>query len=96
MLYDFGKTSSSIDAARYGLKAREIETTAHEEPVGPGIHHRLLDLLESEKLLQVASEEVQQYEAHKKDAEARYNAGVVTKNEVLQADVTLADSRQRT
>jgi outer membrane protein len=54
-----------------------------------------LDLLESEKLLQVASEEVTNYEAHKKDTEVRYAAGVVTRNEVLQADVTLSDSRQR-
>ena len=45
--------------------------------------------------MKVAGEEVQRYEAHKTDAEVRYNAGVVTKNEVLEADVTLADSRQR-
>jgi outer membrane protein TolC len=38
---------------------------------------------------------VQLHEAHKRDTEARFSAGVITKNEVLQADVTLADSRQR-
>jgi outer membrane protein len=95
LLYDFGKTSSSIDAAKYGLKAREIETQRAKNRAALEFIIAYYDLLESEKLLQVAGEDVQRYEAHKKDAEVRYNAGVVTKNEILEADVTLADSRQR-
>jgi outer membrane protein len=95
LLYDFGKTSSSIDAANFGLKAREIETQRTRNQTARDFIIAYLDLLESDKLLQVAKEEVQRYEAHKKDTEAMFSAGVVTKNEVLQADVTLADSRQR-
>jgi outer membrane protein len=95
ILYDFGKTSSSIDAAKYGLKAREIETLRAQNRSSLEFIIAYYDLLEAEKLLQVAGEDVQRYEAHKTDAEVRYNAGVVTKNEVLEADVTLADSRQR-
>ncbi len=95
MLYDFGKTSSSISAAQYGVKAREIDTLRTKNQVAVEFIASYLDLLESEKLLQVAGEEVTRYEAHKKDAEARLKAGVSTRNEVLQADVTLSDSRQR-
>jgi outer membrane protein len=95
LLYDFGKTSSSIDAATYELQSREIETLRTKNRVALEFIIAYLDLLESEKLVQVAAEEVKQYEAHKRDAEVRYDAGVVTKNDVLQADVTLADSRQR-
>ena len=95
ILYDFGKTSSSIDAATYGLKAREIETVRAKNRSALEFIIAYYDLLEAEKLLQVAGEDVQRYEAHKKDADVRYNAGVVTRNEVLEADVTLADSRQR-
>jgi outer membrane protein len=95
ILYDFGKASSSIDAATYGLKAREIETLRARNRSALEFIIAYYDLLEAEKLLQVAGEDVQRYEAHKKDADVRYNAGVVTRNEVLEADVTLADSRQR-
>jgi outer membrane protein len=95
LLYDFGKTSSSIDAAQYGLKSREIETVRMKSQAALDFIIAYLDLLESEKLLKVATEEVTRYEAHRKDAEARYSAGIITKNEVLQADVTLSDSRQR-
>ncbi len=95
LLYDFGKTSSSIDAAKFGLKAREIETQRTRNQTARDFIIAYLDLLEADKLLTVSKEEVQLYEAHKKDSEAMYGAGVVTKNEVLQAEVTLADSRQR-
>ncbi|HTG00685.1 MAG TPA: TolC family protein [Nitrospirota bacterium] len=95
ILYDFGKTSSSIGAARFGLRSREIETSRTRNLSALEFITTYLDLLEADKLLQVANEEVLRYEAHKKDTESRYKAGVVTKNEVLQVDVTLADSRQR-
>jgi outer membrane protein len=95
LLYDFGRTSASIDAAQYGLKAREIETGNMKSQAALDFIIAYLDLLEAEKLIQVASEEVKNFEAHKKDTDARYSAGVITMNEVLQVDVTLADSRQR-
>jgi outer membrane protein TolC len=95
LLYDFGKTSSSINAAQLGLKARQIETRRTKNQVALDFIVAYLDLLEAEKLLQVANEEAKNIEAHKSDTEARYSAGVITKNEVLQADVTLSDSRQR-
>ena len=95
LLYDFGKTSSNMDAARYGLQSRQIETGRLRNQSALDFIVAYLDLLESEKLLIVAKEEVQRYEAHKKDTEVRYRAGVVTKNEVLQVNVTLADSQQR-
>jgi outer membrane protein TolC len=84
-----------VGAAEHGLKSREIETDRMKSQVALDFTIAYLDLLESDKLLQVSREEVQQYEAHKKDTESRFAAGVITKNEVLQADVTLADSRQR-
>jgi outer membrane protein len=95
ILYDFGKTSSTIDAAKFGLASREIETGRTRNLSALEFITTFLDLLEADKLLLVAKEEVHRYEAHKKDTESRFNAGIVTKNEVLQVAVTLADSRQR-
>jgi outer membrane protein len=95
LLYDFGKTSSSSNAAQYGLRAREMVTGRTRNQAALDFILAYLDLLESEKLLGVAREEVQRYEAHKKDTKTRFRAGVITKNEVLQAEVTLADSQQR-
>ena len=95
ILYDFGKTSSSVNTATFGLQAKEMDTTRVRNQSALDFIISYLDLLESEKLLHVAGEEVTRYEAHRKDAETRFKAGVITKNEVLQSEVTLADSRQR-
>jgi len=95
VLYDFGKTSSSIDAAQQGLKAREAGTFRTRNRAALEFVFAYFDLLEARELLKVAEEEVTRYEAHRKDAESRRKAGVVTRNEVLQADVMLSDSRLR-
>ncbi len=95
LIYDFGKTSSSISAARENLKASEIETFRARNRAALEFINAYFDLLEAQDLLKVAQEEVTRYDAHLKDAAARYKAGVVTRNEVLQSEVTLADSQQR-
>lgn len=95
LLYDFGKTSSSISSAKETLKAREAGTFRIKNRAAMDFIMAYIDLLESDELLKVAQEDVTQYEAHRKDADARFKAGVVTRNEVLQADVVLADSKQR-
>lgn len=95
LLYDFGRTSSSVTAARETLHAREASTFRTRNRAALDFVAAYFDLLEADELLKVAQEEVTRYEAHKKDAEARRQAGVVTRNEVLQAEVLLADSKQR-
>ncbi len=95
LLYDFGRTSSSISAAQFGLKAREAGTFRIRNRAAAEFIVAYFDLLEAEELLKVAQDEVTRYEAHQKDAAARHKAGVVTRNDVLQANVLLADSKQR-
>ena len=95
LLYDFGRTSSSISSARHGLLAREINTNRTRNRAALEFVVTYLDLLEADQLSRVADEEVMRYSAHKKDTESRFKAGVATRNEVLQTEVVLADSRQR-
>jgi len=95
LLYDFGRTSSSITAARENLRAREAGTFRTRNRAALEFVSAYFDLLEADELMKVAQEEVTRYEAHRKDADIRRRAGVVTRNEVLQAEVLLADSKQR-
>lgn len=95
LIYDFGKTPSNISASKYVLTSKEMEARRAANFAAVEFMLAYLDLLEADKLLRVAREEVTRYEAHRSDTEARYRVGVITKNELLQADVVLADSRQR-
>jgi outer membrane protein len=95
LLYDFGKTSSSITAAQEGLRSREAGSLRTRNRAALEFISAYFDLLEADELLKVAQEEATRYEAHRNDAEARFKTGVVTRNEVLESDVMLADSKQR-
>ncbi len=94
-VYDFGKTGATVQAAEYGLQAREAAAFRTKNRAALEFVTAYFDLLESGEVLKVAQEELTRYEAHRKDAEARYKAGVVTRNEVLQVQVLLADSQLR-
>ena len=95
LVYDFGKTYSTIRAARFGLRAKNLDTVRVRNLVALDFALAYLDLLETDKMLGVARHEVNRFEAHLKDTEAMYKEGVITKNDLLQAEVVLSDARQR-
>ena len=94
-LYDFGKTGSNVRSAEFGVKARVAGAFRARNRAALEFIMCYYDLLEAAEMLKVAEEEAGRYEAHRKDAEARFKAGVVTRNEVLQLQVMLADSKLR-
>jgi outer membrane protein len=94
-LYDFGRTSARTgqaeavrDAARFTYRTREQE-----------LFLRLVVayflVLQEQKLLSAADDEVTQMTDHLSVARNLYEQGVVTRNDLLQAEVRLASSRQR-
>ncbi len=94
-IYDFGKTTSTLRASKYGLKAKEVDTFRTKNDAALEFIVAYLDLLESEKLVQVSHDEVDALKAHVSDTEALFSEGMITRNDVLQANVTLSDSQQR-
>lgn len=95
ILYDFGRTD-----------ARYARAEAFREATGFGYQILKQDLfiqtvtvyfriLQGQKLLQAAEEEVIQMTDHLRIARNLYEQGVVTRNDLLQAEVRLASSKQR-
>ncbi len=94
-LYDFQKEASRYRASLIGVDIRKIDTRRIRNIVGLSFAVAYFDLLESNRMVDVAQREVERVESHLKDTKNLYEQGVVTKNDVLQAEVRLADSRQR-
>lgn len=59
------------------------------------IQRTFFQTLLAEKLLQVQRETVRQIQDHRQNAEAYYRQGLTPQNDVLKADVALADARQK-
>ncbi|HEC96921.1 MAG TPA: TolC family protein [Nitrospirae bacterium] len=95
LVYDFGGTSSMLRVARLGLKEKKLDTLRVRNLVALNFTLAYLDLLETEKFLRVAQNEVKRFEAHLNDTRAMYEEGLITKNDFLEAEVMLSDARQK-
>lgn len=94
-LYDFGRTDSryaraeaSREATRFGYKSLEQNVFLHTV-------NSYFRILQGQKLLKAADEEVTQMSDHLRVARVLFEEGVVTRNNLLQAEVQLARSKQR-
>ncbi len=94
-IYDFGRTSSIYSASRKSFEKTRYDIKKVRNIVALDFINAYLDLLEAEKLVNVHEREVERYSSHVRDAESLYSEGVITKNDLLQAEVKLADARRR-
>jgi len=95
LLYDFGRSGSAIASATAKADAAGFSAEQSKNSAALDFIMAYISLLDAQSGLSIVSEEVKQFEAHINDAKALYEAGMVTKNDILQGDVSLADARQR-
>ncbi len=95
LISDFGRTGSGIEAARAGARAQAEETGRTRNTVALEFVTAYVSLLEAEKALNLADLEVQRFESYVSDTRALHAAGEVTLNDVLTAEVALADAALR-
>ena len=95
ILFDFRGNLSHYEASRMLLEAQKLNTASTRNAIALEFTIGFYDFLESQRLVEVAAKEVESVEAHLKNAQNLYGAGVITKNDLLQAQVRLSDARQR-
>lgn len=92
---DFGRTAAGVDSARAGALAQAVHVDQARNGTALAFVHAYLSLLKAEKTLIVTEQEVKRFEAHAANARHLYDAGEVTRSDVLIAEVALADALQR-
>lgn len=95
MLYDFGRTNARTKRATAAKEAAALGYTGLEKDVFLKVVTAYFGIMEAQKLLDAAEEEVVQMTDHLRVAKNLYEQGVVTRNDLLQAEVRLAGSKQR-
>lgn len=95
LITDFGQTRSGIEAASAGARSQLEETGRTRNTAALDFIESYVLALQAEKNLTLADLEVQRFESHVRDAKALHDAGEVTLNDVLAAEVALADARLR-
>ncbi|MGE5753713.1 MAG: TolC family protein [Deltaproteobacteria bacterium] len=91
-IYDFGRTSSRVDQAEARIdNAARLEAVARERQAFDVIS-AFLSAKRAEELLKVAEESLTTARDHRRVAGDQYDLGVVAKNDVLAADVQVANA----
>lgn len=94
-LYDFGRRDARIRQADAYAGATSQEFMATGGDVALQVIEAYFRILEADRNVQAAAEEVVQITEHRRAAQVFLEEGVVTRNDVLQADVRLASARQK-
>jgi outer membrane protein len=94
-IYDFGANISRYEASKIALDVTRLDMVRIRNLVALDFIHAYFDLLETEKMVLVAQKEAERFDSHLKVAQSLYNEGVITKNDLLQAEVMLSDAKQR-
>src|SRR5689334_11981077 len=94
-LYDFGRTDARFARSEAARDALRFDYKSQEQAVFLQTVASYYRILQGQKLLQAADDEVKQMTDHLRIAQNLFEQGVVTRNDLLQAEVRLASSRQR-
>lgn len=94
-IFDFWGTPSRYQAAVLGKSASLLDTAQTRDNLFLNVSKGYFSTLRAQKMEIVAQQEVVDFKAHLKIARDQYEFGVVTYNDVLQAEVSLADAEQR-
>jgi outer membrane protein len=95
VLFDFRGSLSRYEASRMMLEARKYDSAGVRNNIALGFTIAFYDFLESQYLVETANQEIERLEAHFRDATRLHEAGVITRNDLLQAQVRLSDARQK-
>ena len=94
-LYDFGRTDARYAQAQATREASRFSYRTQEQDLFLRTVVSYYRILQEQKLLKAADEEVAQMTDHLGIAQNLFEQGVVTRNDLLQAEVRLSSSRQR-
>ena len=94
-IYDFGRRDARIRKERAYTEAASLGFKFSMSSAALQVIEAFFGVLEAGKLVQATDEEVAQITEHRRVAEVLLEEGVVTRNDLLQADVRLASAQQK-
>jgi outer membrane protein len=95
-LYTFGRISHGIDAASAAVKANQADCGRTMLDVKMNVAEIYIATLRAGRIVQLAESKETSLEAHRRDVTAFYDKGLVSRNDLLAAQVALADAQQQT
>ncbi|MEN6406001.1 MAG: TolC family protein [Thermoguttaceae bacterium] len=93
-IYTFGRITHGINAASEGVKANEADCERTVLDVKMNVAEIYVSVLRVHRLIEVVDSKVVSLESHARDVGGYFEKGLVPKNDLLAAQVALANARQ--
>jgi len=94
-IWDFGRSLGTYQQAQFGKEIASLTRRRMQQNVIYQTTQAYFDILRAQKAKTIATEALEQAQAHLKTAQSLYNHGVVDRNDVLRAEVHVAEVRQQ-
>lgn len=95
LIYDFGKTTGSIDVGRSNSEAADAQLQRQMQDIVFQVRVAYYNVLEKRRLIDVAAESVKSFEQHLERANVYKRAGVRTQIDVINAEVELSNAKMQ-
>lgn len=95
LIYDFGKTTGSIDVGRSNSNAADAQLQRQIQDIVFQVKVAYYNVLEKRRLIDVAAESVKSFEQHLERANVYKRAGVRTQIDVINAEVELSNAKMQ-
>lgn len=92
-IYDFGKTSSSVDISKYNLESSRSDLTTTEDTVILNVKQAYYGVLQAKRNRDVAADVIKQFQLHLEQAKGFYDVGTKAKIDVIKAEVDLSNAQ---
>ncbi len=92
-LYRGRSLVTGVEIGELDLELSKASMAQTQNDIILAVHEAYYDLLKTRKVEMVAEQSVKEREAHLKDAQAFYKAGLIPKNDMLQSEVQLAGAK---
>ncbi len=93
-LFTSGRISRGIDVASATLDAARADETREESDLKLDVAKAYISVLRAQRAVEVTDASVASLDAYARDVENIFDQGLVAKNDMLSAQVALADARQ--
>jgi len=94
-VFTSGRISQSIDAASSGMNAAIQDEIKTKLDLKMNVAESYFTVLRTKRWVEVAESNVSSLSSHVKDVTHFYSEGMITKNDLLAAQVSFSDARQR-
>jgi len=92
-IYDFGKTSSSVDVSKHNLESSRSDLSTSQDTIILGVKQAYYGVLQAKRNRDVAADVIKQFQLHLDQAQGFYDVGTKARIDVIKAEVDLSNAK---